>query len=458
MNEIVPLDFIRQLISRGISLNFAKAYEEFGSEYEILESELPLESIKAKKLRLYAVDQSTTIKDITELLKNIKDCLPALKNICARPKSHLKSINEVRPIDTVKRVGYESISYLASHSEDWLARTVSGLKPARLFSRVEEDDFAIYENKVVKTLIDKVSRFLKDSINDLEYKYNQIQGILNSSETNLQGFGFDKGFQKAISELIPDTFMGEVTIKKLQLAETMLTEVKYLRKAFNDLKQSRLYRLLHRKKPVSNPLNETNILLFDKGYKNVFFLWKYMQNVIVHEQEIEIKPDISKTNEAYCNFCKALVHYALHSLNFSQTSENSFVRDNLSVNVSSGKDKSKEAVSKPEFLEPSQLTIQFRDITKCKIGINSSLQIPLSDGAIFGKFSRTGNELFWDNDISEDEIEAFCKQLVTAKNTHSPEEEKQRRLSLRLKSVIFEANKKAGTPKTKNIIIIPGTR
>ena len=80
-------------------------------------------------------------------------------------KSHLKAVNEVRPIETVKRIGYESIPYLAAHSEDWLARTASGLKPARLFSRVEDDEFQIYENRVTKTLIDLILSFLRKKEN-----------------------------------------------------------------------------------------------------------------------------------------------------------------------------------------------------------------------------------------------------------------------------------------------------
>ncbi|MFP3042402.1 DUF2357 domain-containing protein [Treponema primitia] len=441
MTEAIQNDFIDQLVSRGVNQGFSKAYSEFGCEYEQLGSKKPLDGIHDKQLRMYAVDQSTAIKDIRETLAKIRESVPVLKRICARPKSHLKSINEVRPIDTVKRVGYESISYLASHSEDWLARTASGLKPARLFSRVEEDDFAIYENKVVKTLIDRVYRFLKENIDDLEYKHSQIKGILNSRDTNLQGFGFDRSFQIAISELIPDNFFGDPQKQiEVDLAQEMITDANQLKNIFSELKKSQLYRLLHRIKSVSNPIDETNIFLFDKDYKKGFSLWKEMQKSVVPEQEVEIKPDISKSKEAYLKFCKTLIHYSLNSLKFKQIDKDNFDRTNLSVSV---------------FYASGKFNIKFRDITKRELVITNTLQIPIEDGENYERFSRLDDRLIWDNDITETEIEAFCKKLVIAKNNKNFQEKGQRRLSLQLKSSILEVNKKAGTPIIKNIIIIP---
>ena len=129
---------------------------------------------------MYAVDQSTEVTDWTGTFNQIEEALKDFKAICEKPKSHLKAVNEVRPIDTVKRVGYESIPYLASHSEDWLARTASGLKPARLFSRVEDDDYQIYENRVVKTLVDLIIQFLRKKEKGLKDQCEQLHDGSNN--------------------------------------------------------------------------------------------------------------------------------------------------------------------------------------------------------------------------------------------------------------------------------------
>ena len=185
----------------------ARTYEQFSYEYRDMEFD-EIDSIQLGALKLYAVDQSTEVRDFSEVFGQINDAFNAFKSICEKPKSHLKAVNEVRPIETVKRIGYESIPYLAAHSEDWLARTASGLKPARLFSRVEDDEYQIYENRVVKTLIDLILSFLRKTEKQLRDQRDQLRGIMNSS-VQTGSFGFDVSFQKAVSELMSSDDKGD---------------------------------------------------------------------------------------------------------------------------------------------------------------------------------------------------------------------------------------------------------
>ena len=187
-------------IAQPLPMKYAKAYEQFLYEYQEKKND-EISSIQKGAIRLYAVDQSSEIYDWSDVFNQIENAYSAFKIICEKPKSHLKAVNEVRPIETVKRIGYESIPYLAAHSEDWLARTASGLKPARLFSRVEDDEFQIYENRVVKTLIDLILGFLRRTEKELRDQRDQLRGIMNSG-VQTGSFGFDVSFQKAVSELM----------------------------------------------------------------------------------------------------------------------------------------------------------------------------------------------------------------------------------------------------------------
>lgn len=430
---------IQKLVTRGLTPEYAKAYEQFGYEFEALGNDSSIYGILNKKLRMYAADQSTDIKDITEILKKTRECLPAIKKICYKPKSHLKSINEIRPIDTVKRVGYESIPYLASHSEDWLARTATGLKPARLFSRVEEEDFQIYENRVVKTLIDKVINYLKSNIEDLENKYHQIRGIL-SSDTQTWSFGFDKGFQIAVKKLLPDNFSSGEKQVQLELAERLLKESKELKKKFNDLKQSRLYKLLNRIKAVTNPLNETNILLLDRQYKKVFLLWKEIQRKHELEKNEKLQPQTSDVEKPYKDYCYTLIQFALDTLDFKQDNDR-FERKNdcLCANIDE---------------ENSGFRLQLSDIKKRDLSIKQSLCVPLKDGEKDGKFNYCNNILYWENDTTEKEIEQFCKKLITESNRQGRNNVQQRQY-YDLKQAIKEINSKTEKIKEKYLYIYP---
>ena len=101
-------------VAQPLPMKYAKAYEQFFYEYNDKGFD-EIRSIQMGGLRLYAVDQSTEVYDWSDVFRQIEDSFVAFKVICEKPKSHLKAVNEVRPIETVKRIGYESIPYLAAH-------------------------------------------------------------------------------------------------------------------------------------------------------------------------------------------------------------------------------------------------------------------------------------------------------------------------------------------------------
>jgi hypothetical protein len=429
---------IQNFIDRGLNPQYASQYERFGDEYDKLANIKPLDGIQNRMLRMYAVDQSTKIDDITETLDKLKECLPSIRKICNKPKSHLKSINEIRPIDTVKRVGYESIPYLASHSEDWLARTATGLKPARLFSRVEEEDFQIYENRVVKTLIDKVCNYLKNYIQDLEYKYHQMEGILHSG-MKTHSFGFDKGFQIAVSKLIPNDYLGDSKKQvEFERAEKLLKESKNIKNKYYDLKKSGLYKLLSHIKAVTNPLNETNILLLDRDYRKVFILWKEIQRRCALKKNDELKEKIVDVQKPYRNFINVIIQFTMDSLNFKEKNCR-FERNNISVCINE---------------ENSAFRLNIKDIKKRELEIGKELVVPVNAGETSGKFSFDGTKLCWENDTTDDEIEVFCKKLKEDSKKQEKNNEQNRRYS-GLKSAIIDTNRKAGKIKEINLYIIP---
>jgi len=434
---------IQNFIDRGLEPKYASKYKLFGDEYDKLGDTSPLDGILNNRLRMYAVDQTTKINDITKTLDKLKECFPAIKKICNKPKSHLKSINEIRPIDTVKRVGYESIPYLASHSEDWLARTATGLKPARLFSRVEEEDYQIYENRVVKTLIDKVCSYLKKYIMDLELKYHQMDGIINS-DMQTYSFGFDVGFQRAVKILIPNNYLGNDKMQgDFELAQELLKKSKEINNKYYDLKKSRLYKLLYHIKTVTNPLNETNILLLDKDYRKVFILWKEIQRVCALEKNEELKEEIFDVQKPYQNFIYTLIQFTIDSLNFKFNKKNDrFERsnDNLSISVFPNK-------------ENISFSINIKDIKKRELNIGKEF-VPIQKGETLGKFNYDGYKLYWENDTTDNEIEIFCKKLKDGLNKQERNNEQNRKYS-DLKSAIININGKAGKIKEINLHITP---
>lgn len=426
---------------RCLSNEYAIAYEQFQYEYsDKLYNEI--ESILVGSLKMYAVDQSAEVYDWTEIFDKIEDAFKAFKSICEKPKSHLKAVNEVRPIETVKRIGYESIPYLAAHSEDWLAKTASGLKPARLFSRVEDDEYQIYENRVVKSLIDRILSFLRKKEKELKDQYEQLNGIINSS-VQTGSFGFDVSFQKAVAELIVSDDEGDsYRSKALELAEKLHERSKLLLKKYRTLRTTRLYRYLKKSKAVSNPLNETNILLMDKHYNVIFMLWKEIHRIIAPKQITEEKKlDFKNKYDNYSLFCKALCGYTAHVLNFDIEKDGLYFRkaDNLELSVDE---------------HNGLIEITLLDRTKRSLTVSNGLQVPIKPNTTFMSFSFDGVELSWNSNVSSDEIEDFCSLFKTRESRGREQAEEQKRYR-DIKQALDKRQREYPEPKHAKIIICP---
>ncbi len=431
-------------IVQPLSSKYAKAYDQFQSEY-LKKKTNEIDSIRNGALRLYAVDQTTEVYDWKEVFKAIEDAFNAFKNICEKPKSHLKAVNDVRPIETVKRIGYESIPYLASHSEDWLARTASGLKPARLFSRVEDDEYQIYENRVVKTLIDLILGFLRRTEKSLRDQRDQLRGIINSG-VQTGSFGFDVSFQKAVSELMSSDKKGnEYRSKSLEKAEELQSWAYRLLKKYRSLRKTRLYRYLKNARPVLNPLNETNILVMDKQYSVVFKLWKTIHNAIVSKAvEDESQYAFEDIYDDYLQFCSTLCGYAAHVLNFELISDGKYKREGDNIELS---------VEKTEYY----VNLVLFDKEKRSVEVAHGFDIPIYPGEYYpdeNGFFYDGRILSWPNDVSDAMIEEFCG-LFKNKGRKDNDQGDEKRKYNALKSLIIQVQHSYKTPKKSLVKIIP---
>lgn len=106
--------------------------------------------ISAKHLRLSSRDGT----DVTELELELLDSIDLIAWLCADPHMDLRFETERAPIDRARRVAPGAVPYLASHSEDWLMVTLRGPVPKQILSQFREDEIAIYENRMVRTLLD----------------------------------------------------------------------------------------------------------------------------------------------------------------------------------------------------------------------------------------------------------------------------------------------------------------
>ncbi|SHK77779.1 hypothetical protein SAMN02745136_03322 [Anaerocolumna jejuensis DSM 15929] len=228
-----------------------------------------------------------------------------------KPKQHLKQVNELRPAAVASRTGQESIRYLASHSEHWKGIKANGLIPERLLARVLEDDYAIYENKAAKTLVDNLLRMvskLRLETMDCELQINMDDSHSVSSE--------QKSYFRAKDALLKGLDDDDIYITQEILAE-QTTKLSDIIDLLSDSKATQLYRGLRRISPVRGKLKQTNIFMKDKHYKYVYKLW----NLLEGANEVGIGEIAKPLEHEYDIFCRSLLLFALRYFNFKANNE-----------------------------------------------------------------------------------------------------------------------------------------
>lgn len=249
------------------------------------------------------IEELTVDKRLSEINKYISN----VTSIFYRPKMHLKSYNEVRPIDTVTRIGNEAIKHLACHSEHWESRKATGLVPARLLAKFLEDDTSIYENKAAKCLVDKIYKYVKEARDKLQ----DIIGQMPYEEGNISYNSEQKNYFHARDKLQRGYESDNIQVAKLLLKD-QLDEVNHILNKLYECKDTLLYRELKRTKPITGQLKLTNILMMDNNYKYVYKLWPLVFRAEDTKSVIEHK----SISDEYELFCQTLFLFALKYFNF----------------------------------------------------------------------------------------------------------------------------------------------
>lgn len=234
------------------------------------------------------------------------ECASYLPHIFQKPKRHLKQINEIRPAAVISRIGQESIRHLASHSEHWKGIKASGLVPERLLARTLEDDFAIYENVAVKSMVDQLYRVMK-TLSEENIDCSMQMDIDDGHAVS----GEQKTYFHARDLLLKGMDDDSVAYNQMLLEDQRDHIVQILDK-LSKCRSTPLYRTLRRQKPIRGRLKKTNIFMMDKHYKQAYNLSELMLN----RQEVNSYEAVENITGEYTLFCKVLFIFALRYFNF----------------------------------------------------------------------------------------------------------------------------------------------
>jgi hypothetical protein len=216
--------------------------------------------LAARHLRLAMSSDS----EVSQLEDELVEVLDVIEWLCISPHVELRFETERTQIDRSRRVARGAIPYLASHSEDWLRVTRRGPVPKQILSQFREDDVAIYENRVVRTLLDGCARWLRE-----------LESILRDmQEAEEERLEIESTYYERLTRLArwlndgDDQQQGSLW-RRHQLVDELL-------RALDSLTQSTLYLGTDEAARVDG-LHLTNLLANDGRYAKMVHLWDTWQ-------------------------------------------------------------------------------------------------------------------------------------------------------------------------------------
>jgi hypothetical protein len=218
-----------------------------------------------------------------------------LHSISDRPRRDLRYDDLVAPVARARRLATSALSHLASHSDCWQQRTLSSVQPRKVLARFSEDDYAIYENRLYKRLLDRLDRHLARRL-------ARIRGVNSRLERALEFQGSEQThfrLREDICRLWGESYLDDKTGMQLEAGKLALAELESQLRAVRGLKQRGLYSLVPAASVVPAQIHRTNILNHDPHYRHLPPLWEKLKD----DREERLLPPEERKRSAHPPLC-----------------------------------------------------------------------------------------------------------------------------------------------------------
>lgn len=233
-----------------------------------------------------------------------ENLLPSLDIITRDFKSVLRYEDEVLPLYKQKRIFRESIRHLSKHTENILeVRSDGTIVPTKLLVSQSDIEAAIYENRFIRTLIDRGLDFLSNQI-------RLLKRTLDIDQTT--NFDYDSHFifDNANYEI-------KVTIKEVKKQEndkTFLQNKKIYDRVTNlyslmlSFTNSTFYKEMKKYSIIKPPIIKTQIILKNPNYHNGYFLWLLLDELTENKYLFERQTEERTFDDYYLTLLDNLMY------------------------------------------------------------------------------------------------------------------------------------------------------
>lgn len=207
----------------------------------------------------------------------IEETLPYIQKAIDEQRRFIKQVENVVRIELARKVGPESVKHLSQHT-NFIAKVDDDgmVTPNKILTTEREESFAIYENRVLMTLIRKALLFVDD-------KYSKMKDVPNDSYNRIQmerhvNFN-DKKIDFSINYINESHDKLADDLDVLDVSELSdFDRIRRIRTTLNEFLNTQLMREISKEPEVRPPITQTNLLKKNPNFKKAMELWTFLDS------------------------------------------------------------------------------------------------------------------------------------------------------------------------------------
>lgn len=235
--------------------------------------------------------------------------LMSVENIVRNPRRFIKEEYDVVAVEKAKKINSKTVRHLSSHTQNIQAVTDDNVRPSKVLVAEIDEDLAIYENRFVYALVERVSNFV-------DKRYKDIRGkSRNYDKTNLK--------MHSSFRLGQNTFQCDFDIKVKEPSRDLvaaarlreqLQKIELIRKRLRIIRNTEFCRVMARAKPVKPPIQKTNMIRMQTDYRNCYQLWLFVSAYNTLGYSVEVTEKMLPVDSDYYDDLTIINGLALQSL------------------------------------------------------------------------------------------------------------------------------------------------
>ncbi len=278
-NELMPSNTKNTKISKSkkrrltASIDLKDIYNYISKKYsqdentQLYSSILKSLEYGRNKLAQNYFEQSLTIN--TDWIDAIQEGLVCMYKIVDRPKLSIIDERELVKLEKAKRVDAVAVRHLSTHTQYIkIVRDDGTVVPSQVMARELQEDRAIYENRFLYALLQRIKSFVNKRYNVL-VKFAKVK--------NNTSLAYSSSFQYGTADIDCRFNIDVKTQKEVENeevnSEKTLARLEKVRQQIMVIEASPFMTLMKKAKPVYPPIQKTNIFMSNPEYSTCYNLW-----------------------------------------------------------------------------------------------------------------------------------------------------------------------------------------